>query len=86
MAGAKDNCAEEEYHSALRQYRDLIGSRDDKPIQDGENAGGVFNLLNPHHGLTPLADYVVPLFQGCGPHHIAKTEKAERSRGRWSRR
>jgi hypothetical protein len=86
MASAKDNCAQEEYHLALNQYRDLIAPRDEKPMQGGENAGSVFNLLNPDHDLTPLAEYVVPLFQGCGPHHTAKSDKAERSRGRWSRR
>jgi hypothetical protein len=53
MASAKNHCAQAEYHLALNQYRDLIGQRDEKPTEDGDNAGSVFNLLDPHHDLTP---------------------------------
>jgi hypothetical protein len=80
MASAKDNCAQAEYHLALEHYRDLIGPRDEKPMQDGENAGSVFKVLYPHHDLTPLAEYVVPPFQDCAA--LSKTYKTERSRGR----
>jgi len=81
MASAKNHCAQAEYDLALNQYRDLIGPRDEKPAEDGD-AGSVFNLLNPHHHLTPLAEYVVPPFQDCAPHNLTKIYKTERSRGR----
>jgi hypothetical protein len=75
MASAKNHCAQTEYHLALKQYWDLIGPRDEKPAQDEVNS--VFSLYNPHHGLTPLAEYVVPPFQGCAPHYQSKTYKPE---------
>ena len=86
MAGAKNRCARAEYELALGQYRDLIGLRDEKTAQAGNDEASVFELLNPHHDLSPLAEFVVPLFQDCGPHHLAKTGKAEQSRRRWSKR
>jgi hypothetical protein len=76
MASAKNHCAQAEYDLALNQYRDLIGPRDEKPAEDGD-AGSVFNLLNPHHHLTPLAEYVVPPFQDCAAHYLTKTYKTE---------
>ena len=72
MASAKNHCAQAEYHLALNQYRDLIGPPDEKPAEDGDNAGSVFNLLNPHHHLTSLAKYVVPPFQNCAPRDLTK--------------
>jgi hypothetical protein len=82
MASAKNHCAQAEYHLALNQYRDLIGQRDEKPSEDGDNAGSVFNLLDPHHDITALEEYVVPPFQDCAPHDLTKIYKTERSRGR----
>jgi hypothetical protein len=82
MASAKNHCAQAEYHLALKQYRDLIGPRDEKPAHDGDNVGSMFNLLNPHHDFTALAEYVVPPFQDCTPHYLSKTYKTKRSRGR----
>ena len=82
MASAKDNCAQTEYHLALKQYRDLIGPHGEKPAEDGDNAGSLFYLLNPRHDLTPLAEYVVPPFQDCAPHDLTKIYKTERLRGR----
>jgi len=85
MARAKNRCARADYDLALGQYRDLIGPRDEKAAQSGNGGASVFKL-NPRHDLSPLAEYVVPLFQDCGPHHIAKTDKAEQSRRRWTKR
>jgi hypothetical protein len=82
MASAKDNCAQADYQLALKQYRDLIGPHGEKPAADGDSAGSVFNLLNPHHDLTPLTEYVVPPFQDCAPHDLTKIYKTEQSRGR----
>ena len=69
MARARNRCARAEYKLALGQYRDLIGLRDEKTAQGGNDEASVFALLNPHHDLSPLAEYVVPLFQDCGLHH-----------------
>ena len=79
-------CCHQGFDLALGQYRDLIGLRDEKTAQGGTDEASVFELLNPHHDLSPLAEHVVPLFQDCEPYHIANTDKAERSRGTWSKR
>jgi hypothetical protein len=56
MARAKNRCARADYDLALGQYRDLIGLRDEKAAQSGNDGASVFELLNPRHDLSPLAE------------------------------
>ena len=89
MARAKNRCARTRYERALEQYTDLMGLRDERIAQGADERGGVFELLNPHHDLSTLAEYAVPPFQGCGPHEAKAKgglDKADRSTGRWSAR
>jgi hypothetical protein len=90
MARAKNHCARPQYELALEQYKELIGLPDEGTAQRGDEARGVSAVLNPHYDLSPLAGYVVPPFQGCGPGHIDEAkiapDKANRSRLRWSKR
>ena len=52
MARAKNRCARADYDLALGQYRDLIGLRDEKAAQSGNDGASVFELLNPRHDLS----------------------------------
>ena len=72
MVNARSRCAQAEYNLALKQYQDLIGQPEERPAHGGDNAGSVFNLLNPHHDLSPLAEYVVPPFQNCTQGKVSK--------------
>ena len=72
MVNARSRCAQAEYNLALKQYQDLIGQPEERPAHGGDNAGSVFNLLNPHHDLSPLAEYVVPPFQNCTHGKVSK--------------
>lgn len=89
MADAQHRCDRAQYVLALNDYAMAIGSPDQEGTEQAEVAG-VFGLLYPHRELSPLFDYVVPPFHGCGSHRAAIGKAnpggAKRAALRWSRR
>lgn len=71
MVNARSRCAQAEYNLALKQYQDLIGQPEEKP-RSRDDAGSVLNVLNPHHDLSTLAEYVVPPFPNCTHGKVSK--------------
>ena len=73
MARAGDQCERDEYQDAVGEYMKLM-ALNSAPQQTALETSGLFTLLNPKRELSPLAEYVLPIFHRCGVQRLTRAK------------